>query len=68
MPRIILIHKDDELATCYAIFVGDIHPSGHDQKGGKHTKCACKQLMSRMNSRGNQTDDKKYHEASLVER
>ena len=62
MPQVMLIRKDGELATCYAIFVDDIHPSGCDQKGDKHTKHTCKQLKLRMNSRGNLAGDRKYHE------
>ena len=65
MPQVMLIRKDGKLATHYANFVDDIHSSGRDQKGdNKHTKCACKQLKSRMNSSGKCADDGKYHEPS----
>ena len=64
MSWVMLIHKDGGLATSYAMFVDDIHPSGRDKKGGKHTKRVCKQLKLRMNLRGNGADDSKYREPS----
>ena len=64
MPRVMLIHKDGELATHCAIFVDDIHPSGHAQKGDENTKRACKQPKSRMNLRGRRAGDRKHREPS----
>ena len=51
--------KDSKLASRYAIFVDDIPQMGCDQNGDEHTKHACKELKSRMNSRGNWADDRK---------
>jgi len=66
IPRVMLLRKDGKLATRQATFVDDIHPTGRDQGNDDHTKLACKQLKSRMNSRGNQADDRKYREPSYT--
>ena len=65
LPRVMLLQKDDKLATRKCTYVDDIHPVGCDvpdsEKVGDsrdgQTKLACKQLKSRMNTWGNQADD-----------
>ena len=66
LPRVMLIRKDGKLATRQATFVDDIHPTGRDEGGDKHTKRACSQLKSRMNSRGNRAEDRKYRPPSAT--
>ena len=61
MPRVMLLREDGELASSEVTFVDDIHVAGRAKDGEfDNTKRACKQLKSRMNSRGNQADDRKY--------
>ena len=74
LPRVLLLRKDGELATRLTRYVDDIHPVGRDAPDphgvgdgrDEQTKLACKQLKSRMNSRGNQADDRKYRPPSLT--
>jgi hypothetical protein len=67
MPRVMLLREDGELATTEVTFVDDIHVAGRAREGKfDNTKKACKQLKSRMNSRGNQADDRKYRLACLT--
>ncbi|KAL7466321.1 hypothetical protein ACHAXS_006626, partial [Conticribra weissflogii] len=54
---VLVLRKDGELATRKATFVDDIHVVG---RGGESTLRACKRLKSKMNSVGNQADDRKY--------
>ena len=47
-------------------FVDGIHVAGRiKDREFDHAKAACRQLKSRMNSRGNQADDRKYRQPSL---
>jgi hypothetical protein len=66
MPRIKLLRKDGELATREADYVDDIHPCIREREGSNEARLACAQLKSRMNSRGNQADDQKYHILSVT--
>ena len=66
LPRVLLLRKDGKMATRQATFVDDIHPSGRDEGDDEHTKMACKQLKSRMNSRGNRAEDRKYRPPSFT--
>ena len=74
LPRVMLLRTDGELATRHTTYVDDIHPVGRDAPDpddvgdgrGEQTKLACKQLKSRMNSRGNQASDRKYRPPSLT--
>jgi hypothetical protein len=60
MPRVMLLRKDGELATREANYVDDIHPCTQERDGSLEAPCACAQLKSGMNFRGNQADDWKY--------
>jgi hypothetical protein len=55
------IRGDGELASAQVDYVDDIHPTarGHDNK---NAVAAAKWLKSRMNSVGNQADDRKYRQ------
>ena len=65
MPRVMLLREDGELATTEVTFVDDIHVAGRAKDGEfNHAKLACKQLKSRMNSRGNQADERKFRNPS----
>ena len=65
MPRVMLLKKDNELATTEVTFVDDIRVSGRCKEGRyDNAKTACKQLKSRMNSLGNQADDRKFRQPS----
>ena len=63
LPRVILLRKDNEMATRQATFVDDIRVSG---RGKSLTTQACRQLKSGMNSLGNQADDRKYRQPSTT--
>jgi len=66
MPRVMLLRKDQELATGEETFVDDCHMAGGAKEGDcDHAEAGCKQLKSRMNSLGNQADDRKYRQPSL---
>jgi hypothetical protein len=68
LPRAILLREDGEMATTERSFVDDIHVGGRFKEGPDgfdHTRAACKQLKSRMNSLGNQADDRKYRQPSV---
>jgi hypothetical protein len=60
MLRVMLLRKDGESATKEANYVDDIHPSIRGRDGSNEACCACVQLKSRMNSFGNQADDRKH--------
>ncbi len=61
MPRVMLLRKDGELVTQEVTFVDDIHVSGRSKEGEfDHATKGCKQLKSRLNSHGNQADDRKF--------
>ena len=63
MPEVILLREDQEQATTEVTFVDDIRISGRAKEGKyDHPKAACKQLKSRMNSVGNQADDRKFRQ------
>jgi len=65
MPRVMLLRRDNELATTEVTFVDDIRVSGRCKDGSyDNAKSACKQLKSRMNSLGNQADDRKFRQPS----
>ena len=66
LGRFLKIRKDGKLATRQATFVDDIHPTGRDEDGDEHTKHACSQLKSRMSSRGNRAEDRKYRPPSVT--
>jgi hypothetical protein len=59
LPRVLLLRSDQEMASQEADYVDDIHPVS---RGVDETNAVldAKQLRSRMNSLGNQADDKKY--------
>ena len=60
-PRVLPIRKDHELASQEADYVDDIHPVARGIFSHNAVVLA-KQLKSRMNSYGNQADDKKYRQ------
>ena len=66
MPRVMLLRKDGELATREADYVDDIHPCIREKDGSSEARNACAQLKSKMNSLGNQADDRKYRLPSLT--
>jgi hypothetical protein len=59
LPRVLLLRKDQEMASQEVNYVDDIHPVSWaiDEV---NAVLDAKQLRSRMNSLGNQADDKKY--------
>ena len=60
MPRVMLLREDSELVTQEVTFVDDIHVAGRTKEGTfDHTRDGYKQVKSRMNSLGNQADDRK---------
>jgi len=61
LPRILLIRKDGELATREATYVDDIRIGARGMVRGRS---ASKYLKSRMNSLGNQADDRKSYPPS----
>jgi hypothetical protein len=61
LPRVLLLRKDQELASQEADYVDDIHPVARGITSHNAVALA-KQLKSRMNSYGNQADDKKYRQ------
>jgi len=61
MPRVMLLRADGELASTEVTFVDDIRVAGRCKEGEfDHAKKSCKQLKSRLNSHGNQADDRKF--------
>ena len=60
MPRVMLLRRDGELATREADYVDDIHPCIRELDGSGKARAACARLKSKMNSFGNQADDRKY--------
>ena len=66
MPRVMLLRKDGELATREAKYVDDIHPCIREKEGTDEARAACAQLKSKMNSLGNQADDRKYRLPALT--
>ena len=61
IPRVMLLQKDKEPATGEETFVDDCRVAGRAKEGEfDHAKAGCKQLKSRMNSLGNQVDDRTY--------
>ena len=66
-PEVMLIRKDGELATQEKTFVDDIHVAGRSKEGTfDHALDGCRRLKSRMNSVGNQADDRKYRPPCLT--
>ena len=63
LPRVMLLNEEGELAARQACYVDDIHVAA---RGHEATVAACKKLKSRMNSLGNQADDRKYHKPSTT--
>lgn len=61
LPRVLLLRDDEELASQEASYVDDIHPVARGVTADNAIRMA-KQLKSRMNSYGNQADDKKYRQ------
>eukprot|EP00804_Cyclotella_cryptica_P003619 CCRYP_002220-RA/>CCRYP_002220-RA protein AED:0.33 eAED:0.28 QI:0/0/0/1/0.25/0.2/5/0/708 len=59
LPHVMRIRKDGELASAQVDYVDDIHPTARGTDDTNAT-VAAKYLKSRMNSLGNQADDKKY--------
>jgi hypothetical protein len=59
LPQVILLRKDGEMASGQVQYVDDIHPidRGHSDAPAR---AAGRQLRSRMNSVGNQADDRKF--------
>jgi hypothetical protein len=55
-----LLRHDGELATQEANYVDDIHPCIREREGSSEGWAACAGLKSKMNSFGNQADDRKY--------
>ncbi len=66
MPRVMLLRKDGELATREAKYVDDIHPCIREKEGTDEARATCAQLKSKMNSLGNQADDRKYRLPALT--
>ena len=67
MPRVLLLRADGELATRGVTFVDDGRIAAHLRKGKFGFNLAvsgCKQLKSRLNSFGNQADDRKWRPPS----
>ena len=61
MSRVLLLREDGELATSEVTYVDNIHVAGWTKVGVKDLAHASyKQLKSRINSKGNQADDRKY--------
>ena len=60
-----LLQEDGELATTEVTFVDNIHVAGRvKEREFNYAKLGCKQLKSRMNSRGNQADERKFRNPS----
>ena len=55
-----LLRRDGEMATREANYVDDIHPSIRERDGSGKARAACAWLKSKMNSFGNQADNRKY--------
>ena len=66
MPRVMLLRKDSELATREANYMDDIHPCIREREGTNQARDACAQLKARMNSLGNQADDRKNRMPTLT--
>ena len=78
MPRVLKLREDNELATDQKTYVDDVHIVGrslgkycrrtkeNNQNVISLTRQACRQLKTRMNSVGNQADDRKYRDVSLT--
>jgi hypothetical protein len=66
MPRVMLLQKDGELATREADYVVNIHLCIREREGINQARDACAQLKARMNSLGNQADDRKYRLPTLT--
>jgi len=67
LPRVLLLRKDGELATRGVTFVDDARIAARVRSGkfGFDLAAAgCKQLKSRLNSMGNQADDRKWRPPS----
>jgi hypothetical protein len=59
LPRVMRIREDGELASSEVNYVDDIHPTARG-KDKTNAVILAKFMKSRMNSVGNQADDKKY--------
>jgi hypothetical protein len=59
LPRVMRIREDGELASSKVNYVDDIHPTARG-KDKTNAIILAKFMKSRMNSVGNQADDKKY--------
>jgi hypothetical protein len=66
MPRVMPLQKDGELAMQEADYVDDIHPCIRERDGSNEVRKACAQLKLKMNSLGNQVDDRKYRLPTLT--
>ena len=78
LPRVLKLREDNELATDQKTYVDDVHTVGrslgkycrrtkeNNQNVISLTRQACRQLKTRMNSVGNQADDRKYRDVSLT--
>ncbi len=66
MPRVMLLQKDGELATQEANHIDDIHPCIRERDSSNEARKACTQLKSKMNSLGNQADNRKYRLPNLT--
>ena len=62
-PRVMPIRRDNELATRETSYVDDIRGAG---RGEKNARDGARYLKSRMNSLGNQADDRKYRPPSTA--
>ena len=59
LPRVLCLREDGELASAEVDYVDDIHPTSRGRDSA-NAIAAAKWLRSRMNSVGNQADDRKY--------
>ncbi len=66
MPRVMLLRRDEELATREAHYVNNVHPCVRKREGSNEARCACAQLKSQINAWGNQADDWKYRLPTLT--
>ena len=63
MPRVMLLREDGELATQEVTFVDDVHVAGRKREGVfDHARDGCRQVKARMNSLGNQADNRKFRQ------
>ena len=66
LPRVLLLREDGEVAARQVTQVDDIRVAARAKVGEfDHAAAACKQLKSRLNSFGNQADDRKWRPPQL---